>query len=199
MKKITAEEFHKMIENNPSVFEQWNIPLKIIGFIHCNDSPITHLSKYLTFDARTLDGGSATFARCKNLKTATGTFPGFVSFYESHIEKIKDLHITGKNKKGISASFERCRNLKIATGHYAGFVSFWESGIETIHNLHIQNENPNINYASFLECPNLKNLSELDLTKLFNIEPEKLEAEIKRRKALQKFHTENHPNPLPFL
>jgi hypothetical protein len=38
--KITAAEFYKMIEEDPSIFEHWNTPLEITEFVKCWKSPI---------------------------------------------------------------------------------------------------------------------------------------------------------------
>ncbi len=83
--------------------------------------------------------------------------------------------------------------MKIDTGNFKGATVFWNSGIERIENLHIQTPNSEGIYSKFKDCPNLKTLEGWDLSKQIEIEPKKLEAEIKRRAALQKFHT-NKPN-----
>ncbi len=59
--KITAKEFFEMIKGNPSVFEHWETPLEITEFIDCEYSPITHLSKHLTFSGKDNHGDSAMF------------------------------------------------------------------------------------------------------------------------------------------
>jgi hypothetical protein len=195
--KITAKEFLEMVAENPSVFEHWETPLEIIGYVNCKHSPITHLSQYLTF-SEPQNGNSASFEDCENLKIATGTFHGWISFNRSGIEKIEKLHVI-KDNKGASASFYQCKSLQIATGNYAGFVDFLESGIHSIQNLHIENPDEDGHYASFENCPNLKNLEGWDLSKEILNTPRKLKAEKKRRAALKKYHKETQVESLPFL
>jgi hypothetical protein len=157
---------------------------------------------YLTFSGKNEAGDVAYFTRCPNLKTATGTFHGFVSFSWSDVKKIENLTITktdNKKGKGNAASFLHCTNLQIATGTYPGFVSFHKSGIHSIQNLHVQNPSNEGSYADCYNCPNLKTLEGWDLTKTILIEEEKLEAEIKRRKTLKTFVQRNQPPELPFL
>jgi hypothetical protein len=196
--KITADTFHTMVEENPSVFEHWDTPLEISGFVNCEGSPITHLSPHLIFSG-TPDGEAANFAKCPNLKIATGTFQGWTNFGESGVEEIKDLHITYTHLGTMAAAtFAGCKSLKIATGTYAGGVTFYESGIHSIHNLDIQAPNVNGFYTDFTDCPNLHSLKGWDLSKKFTIEPEKLAAE-KERLALLKHKKENQLIELPFL
>jgi hypothetical protein len=144
-------------------------------------------------------GRAAWFDLCEFLKTATGNFPGAVNFMGSNIEKIENLHITGKDYNGFSANFSQCKHLQIATGNFEGSINFWNSGIERIENLNIQNPDKNDKYTDFSECPNLQTLEGWDLSKKIKIEPEKLEAEIKRRSALKTFIKETQPEELPFL
>ncbi len=156
--KVTDQEFYAIIENNPSVFEQWNTPLEISEYVNCKNSPITHLSPHLIF--------------------------------------------SGKDKNGNSADFTLCKSLQIATGTYPRYVDFEGSGIHSIQNLDIQLPDiivGDIVAGDFRDCPNLHTLENLDLAKKIQIEPEKLNAEIKRRKALQKFHSKTQPKELPFL
>jgi hypothetical protein len=198
MKTITAEEFYTMISKNPSVFENWETPLKITEYVECRKSPITHLSKHLIFTKNT-DGSAAHFNLCPNLKIATGTFYGCVSFGNSGIEKIEALSITQPNKLGEAATFAYCKSLQIACGNYPGFVNFGESGVHSIKDLHIQNPDKNGDYVAFYNCHNLHNLEGLDLNKQIWIEKHKLQKEIKRRTAIQKFVIETSPQELPFL
>jgi hypothetical protein len=198
MKQITASEFYGMIEKNPNVFEHWNTPLEIIESINCKKSPITHLSPLLTFSGND-DGTSALFTDCPNLKIATGTFKNFVSFRSDSLEKIENLQVLHGMGTVKAASFSFCPNLQIATGTYPGYVDFWRSGIHSIQNLHIEKPNFPGYYAQFGDCSNLKTLEGWDLSKQIMIEPEKLEAEIKRRAALKKFIEETQPEKLPFL
>jgi hypothetical protein len=199
MKKITSKEFLEMIRENPSVFEHWNTPLEITDYVDCQNSPITHLSKHLTFSGiENINGESATFHSCTNLKIATGTFHGYVSFVESSIEKIENLHVTKQDAVGWAANFYGCKELQIATGEYAGYVSFGNCGIHNIKELHIHNTNNEGTYAYFHDCPNLKNLKGWDLSKTIEIEPRKLTTE-KERRALLKHQKENQLETLPFL
>jgi hypothetical protein len=143
-----------MIEENPSIFEHWDTPLEITEYVNCCGSPITHLSKHLTFLGQNKNGEVATFEKCKKLKSATGTFKGTVEFRESNIEKIEDLNV-GKNEYGSSASFYNCQNLKIATGTFHGCVNFAKSGIEKIEKLHITQNNKAGWAANFRDCNSL--------------------------------------------
>jgi hypothetical protein len=198
-RKITAEEFYAMIDKHPAVFEHWDTPLEITGYVDCENSEITHLSKYLTFSGRNEWGKCACFDQCKNLKIATGTFHGFVNFALSGIEKIENLHIETPDEHGDAASFGKCHHLQIATGTYPGYVNFSGSGINCIHNLQIHNPNENGEFANLSECKNLHNLEGWFLADPIFIEPEKVEAERKRRAALKKFHKETQPQEIPFL
>jgi hypothetical protein len=197
-KKITATDFLAMILENPSVFEHWETPLEITDFIDCSGYEITHLSPHLTFSGKTSLGFSANFSDCKFLKIATGTFKGFVNFRDSSVTKIEALHV-GKNKTEISCNFSGCKLLQLATGNFEGFVNFYESGIQKIENLRVQNPNEKGYYAEFRNCPNIHGLENWDLSKPIGIEPKKLQAEIKRRAALKKFHKETQTPALPFL
>ncbi len=187
-----------MIEETPSVFEHWDTPLEITEYINCKDSPITHLSKYLTFSGLDTNGETAKFTECPHLKIAKGTFKGWVSFTGSGIEKIEELHILQPDHDGWAANFYACHKLEIATGTYPGFVNFTYSGIKKIENLHIQNPDTRKNYASFSKCLNLQTLKGWDISKKIEIEPGKLKEE-KERRALLQFHKTNKPEELPFL
>jgi hypothetical protein len=199
MKKITAKEFYAMISKNPSVFEHWDSPLEITEFIQCSLSPITHLSKHLTFSGKSGNGDAAHFSNCKHLKVATGTFTGFVLFFKTGVETIDNLVVTEPNQNGAAAQFFGCKYLQTATGTYPGHVCFTKTGIHGIHKLDIQKPYPSGEYARFVQCPNLQNLEGWDLSKPIHIEPKKLEAERKRRAALQKFARQTQPKELPFL
>jgi hypothetical protein len=198
MKQITAKEFLAMIENNPSVFENWNTPLEIAEYVSCKESYITHLSPHLHFTGKNQADTTAIFSNCENLKIATGNFQSSVAFINSGIEIIEDLNILDNNIEFWSASFSSCSNLKVATGTYPGFVSFHKTGIEKIKNLHVKKPNPKGFYADFTECSLLKTLKGWNLSKKIFIEPEKLSNE-KERQALLKFHKKAQPKPLPFL
>jgi hypothetical protein len=188
-----------MIEKNPRVFEHWDTPLEITEYVNCEYRSITHLSEHLIFSGRNKVGDAADFSSCHNLKIATGTFHGGVLFDESSIEKIENLHILQTNQNKLASSFWECKNLKVATGSYPGYVNFSESGISKIKKLYIQTPSNDGYFAGFFDCPNLETLEGWDLSKQIIIEPQKLEAEIKRRAALQKFHKEAKAKELPFL
>jgi hypothetical protein len=196
--KVTAKEFLAMIAEKPSVFKHWETPLEITEYVDCTHSPITHLSKHLTFSGHNECGNSANFEGCEDLKLATGNFKKIVLFSYSGVEKIEALTV-GEPGDDDSAYFDNCPNLKIATGNFQGYVTFRYSGIEKIENLNIQNPNIPGNYANFYACPNLKTLEGWNLSKKINIEPQKLQAETKRRAALKKFQKETQPENLPFL
>jgi hypothetical protein len=197
--KITAAEFHKMINENPAVFKHWETPLEITEYVNCKFSAITHLSPHLTFSGRNSNGASADFSECKHLKIATGTFGCLVAFSGSGIETIEDLHIKNVNTEGWAACFDNCKNLKVATGTYPGCVFFNGSGVNSIEKLHITGQDYNYGHANFKDCLNLQTLEGWDLSKKIKIEPEKLEAEKKRRASLKKFHKETKVEELPFL
>jgi hypothetical protein len=197
--KITAAQFKKMILENPSVFEHWETPLEITEFVDCTDSPITHLSPLLTFAGRDNKGNSASFAKCLNLQIATGTFHGYVEFSHSNIEKIENLTVTETNGNRDSAGFWCCKKLETATGTFKGCASFSGSNIHSIQNLHIENPDKDGIYLLCMECENLHHLEPWDLSKKIDIEPQKIEAEKKRRSSLQKFIKETQPKHLPFL
>jgi hypothetical protein len=210
MKKITAKEFLEMIAENPSIFEHWEPPLEITGYVYCYNSPITHLSPHLIFSGKNTNGDTADFRYCANLQIASGTFHGYVGFSESRIKKIEKLLVKGTDKLGNSAGFSDCKSLKSASGNFAGSVNFSGSSIKGIRKLRIGTANTIGIYAYFQKCPNLKTLENWDLYKKIDIEPYKFEEEEKRRKpenlaaekerkALQKFHRKTKPKPLPFL
>jgi hypothetical protein len=201
MKQITAQEFLEMISENPSVFEHWDTPLEITEYVDCQDTEITHLSQYLTFSGINDIGIAADFSDCKKLKIATGTFHGGVQFVESGIVKIEKLKTTPLKQKiaGPWSSFEGCKDLEVASGTFYQFASFLNSGIHSIKKLHVENHNPDREHANFEKCTKLQTLEGWDLSKPIWIEPEKREAEIKRRQALKKFAQENQAKELPFL
>jgi hypothetical protein len=199
MRKITAEEFLNMVAKNPSVFEHWDTPLEITEYVDCEYSPITHLSKHLTFSGRSESGEAAKFFACRALKIATGTFHGLVNFSSSSIEMIENLTVTQPEKDGWAADFHNCKKLKVATGTYAGSVFLLGSGIHSIKNLNIEQPDNSGTYAAFSNCPNLKTLEGWDLSKKIVIESKKLEEERKRRQALKDFHKKAKAEELPFL
>jgi hypothetical protein len=199
MNRISASEFLTMISENPSVFEHWDSRLEITEYVDCINSPITHLSRNLTFSGKNDSGDVACFRGSSHLCIATGTYYGGVFFSKTGIEKIEDLTVTNYNKNGLAASFFSCKSLEIATGNYPGFVNFSRSGISKIENLIIEFKNTlRSDEADFFGCENLKTLDGWNIKKPCHIEPKKLAAE-KERRALQKFHKEAQPTELPFL
>jgi hypothetical protein len=188
--KITSVEFHKLLEENPSVFEHWDTPLEITEYIFCRNKAITHLSPHLTFSGTNESGHAAAFAFCPNLQNATGTFHGSVNFTASGVKKIENFIITQPDTTGA---------LTVATGNYPRAANFQETGITHIENLEIEKPNVDGSYANFCMCPNLHTLEGWDLSKSLSIEPQKLEAEINRRNALKTFHKQSQPEELPFL
>jgi hypothetical protein len=199
MKKISADEFYRMVLGNLSIFKTLETPLEVTEYLNCKITEITHLSQYLTFSGRNKDGEVGDFSSCRNLKVATGTFNGLVDFSGSGIERIENLHITQGNWEGNAACFHGCKSLKIATGNYRGCVDFQHSGIHSIQNLHIKHGNSDGVFAEFKDCSNLKTLEGWDLSQRIWIEKEKIEEEIKRRQSLKRFHTETQIPKLPFL
>jgi hypothetical protein len=169
MRKITAEEFHTMIDENPSIFKNWKEPLEITEFVDCDESPITHLSKHLTFSGKNKRGWCASFEKCKSLYIATGTFKGGVSFTFSRIEKIENLKVTEVTVEKTAATFDLCEGLEIATGWYAGFVGFSGCNIREINNLHIEKPNTEKIYADFTDNA-LTSLKEWDIKKKIKVE-----------------------------
>jgi hypothetical protein len=125
--KITSSGFLALIDENPSVFEHWETPLEITDYIECKNSPITHLSKHLTFSGKNIVGSTANFWGCKNLKNATGTFNGAVNFADCGIKKIENLHIKETDGDNHAANFRNCKSLQIATGTYPGHINFSEA------------------------------------------------------------------------
>jgi len=118
--------------------------------VELGNHPISQLSVHLHFQDTTA------FYGCPNLKTATGTYPGWVNFAHSSIEKIEELNVTRLDRCRETASFKGCSNLKVATGTYTGFVDFSNSGIKKIEDLKITQPNHNGDAATFYSCPNLK-------------------------------------------
>jgi len=132
--KMTGDVFKDLIEANPNWCKDLKEKTSITTYADLSNSNITQLSPLLTFTAKK---ESATFCNCKNLKVATGTFKGYVSFGNSGVEKIEDLKVTGSDTYGSAASFVNCKNLKVAAGTFRGGVYFSDSGIEKIGKLKI--------------------------------------------------------------
>ena len=80
MKQMTGKEFEKLINKYPSWCKDLKEPLEITTFTNLRGSNITYLSPLLTFSGKNEYEHVATFGNCKNLKVATGTYLGFVTF-----------------------------------------------------------------------------------------------------------------------
>ena len=98
MKTISATEFVKRVDWDPSWCLTIKEPTKVEGYLYLKHSNITHLSKHLSFT------GIVDLRYCKNLKLATGTYDELVNFSHSGIITIKDLNIN----KGNEAVFFHC-------------------------------------------------------------------------------------------
>ena len=149
--KMTGDEFCESIEKDPSWCLGITEPTEITTYINIMCGEITHLSPLITFTGKNIEGWSANFYNCKNLKVATGRFAGAVDFSGSGVEKIENLYVEGTNIRLNSASFWNCKNLKVASGTYKGSVSFNHSGVTTIKNLKIKTIH-STGEASFV-CP----------------------------------------------
>ena len=150
---MTGKEFVDSINKNPSWCASLKNPLEVTTFADLYGSLITHLSPLITFSGRDASGNSADLSYCENLKVATGTFNGFISFVNSGVEKIEKLNITGASINGDSINFSGCENLKVATGTYKGAAVFHSSGVTTIKNLNIETPNDQGRMAYFRGCP----------------------------------------------
>ena len=152
MKQMTARKFKDAINCNPAWALTLTEPVEITGYCNMDGSVISHLSPLLTFRGRNAKCDAASFSCCEHLKVAEGTFNGFVSFFESGVEKIGNLEITAPNKNGAAACFCRCNALTIAEGTFPGSVCFPESGIKRIGGLNITAPNKNGIKADFSGC-----------------------------------------------
>jgi len=184
MKKITGEEFERKIIKDPAWCKTIKEPLEVTTSINLSCSKISHLSPLLTFSGKDHVGWVACFAGCKDLKIATGTYKGYVSFEESGIEKIENLTVKGVDKEGASANFALCENLKVATGNYKGAVSFEKSGITNIKDLIIENANIEGRKANFKDCT-IKYVPKEYRTKEFLYEDKVIENSILKDKITQ--------------
>jgi hypothetical protein len=205
--KITRKEFLCLLQKNPSFCKDLTKPLTITGYVILTNHPITHLSKYLIFEL------GANFENCPKLKIATGKFLNPVSFKGNAIEEIQELEVYSEgalqdqegedfspfNDELEAANFSDCQNLKAASGTFHGWVTFQNSGIQKIKNLETTMADSYGKYANLHGCKKLTQLDSWDLSKEIYIEPEKLEAEIKRRAALKQFIDKSKPEELPFL
>jgi hypothetical protein len=156
MNKITAEEFKAFINQDPSWCKTLTEPTEITTYCNMMGSNITHLSPLLTFSGRDEYGVVASFSHCENLRIATGTYHGFVSFFSSGVEEIRDLVISAPDTNGYAASFYTCKNLRVASGTYPGFVDFSQSGVEEIKDLVVSTPDVDGDAASFYGCKNLR-------------------------------------------
>jgi len=111
-------------------------PLAVYGHVKLENSPITHLSPWITFYH------SVSFSNCLSLLVAEGAFYGTVNFSHSNVQDISKVRVLGPGKNGSAAYFNNCENLKVASGHYNGAVSF-SGSIEEIKDLTIENPDRN--------------------------------------------------------
>jgi len=152
MNRITGEELESLIIKDPTWCSKLTKPTEVTTYCNLARSNITHLSPLLTFKGLNQEGDVADLAFCKNLKVATGTFYGYVSFSWAGIEKIENLEVKEPNSELEAASFQECTKLKIATGTYNGHVSFYSTAIIKIEDLLVLQPNKNGEAANFEEC-----------------------------------------------
>jgi hypothetical protein len=120
----------------------------------------------------------ASFYACDNLKVATGTYDGPVTFSGSGIEEIKNLNIRKASSDG-AVYMARCKKLKTATGTYPGYANFYTSGVTEIKDLHILAPNNRGYAADFRGC---------DIQKISNFTYEgKIEADDKTLKLIGEY------------
>jgi hypothetical protein len=87
------------------------------GFVSFYESGVEHIENLVITEpnnegwAANFEGWAANFEECPYLKVATGTYPGFVFFKKSGIERIENLTITQPDKTGTYAEFQECDNL----------------------------------------------------------------------------------------
>jgi len=196
MKKITGEEFERKIIKDPAWCKTIKEPLEVTTSINLSCSKISHLSPLLTFSGKDHVGWVACFAGCKDLKIATGTYKGYVSFEESGIEKIENLTVIETRTSPWGATgFAKCKNLKGATGNFEGFVDFESSGVETIKDLNIETSNRGGEKARFLNCP-IKYVPKEYRGEEFILEPRVIESSILKDKitkeAINKIKSETN-------
>jgi len=159
MDTISANQFRKRIQADPSWASHITSPLRINGNFELVNSPITHLSPHLQFAAPINPDTPyprASFIDCKDLKVAEGSFFGGVCFQNSGIERIGKLHAYQHKDTNYSASFEACGNLQCASGEFHGLVIFTGSKIKTIQNLVVKTPSPLGHAADFNFCPDLE-------------------------------------------
>jgi hypothetical protein len=82
MRRITADEFEKILRKNPAWATTLTEPVEITGRCYLFKSPITHLSPLLHF------GVEPYFASCDEIEVAVGTYRNGVSFRYSDIASI---------------------------------------------------------------------------------------------------------------
>jgi hypothetical protein len=108
---LTANEFNLLVHDNPSVFKTLQHPIEVTQYIYAYNSPITHLSKHLTFSGENPHRRSASFIACNNLKNASGTYQHKVDFSNSGIQSIENLKIHNPDETGVYAQMNNCPNL----------------------------------------------------------------------------------------
>jgi hypothetical protein len=168
IERITAEEFVKQTLKEPS-WSWLKSPLQVTGTVDLKAGPIKSLSPHLEFlgetDSRLADkwGRAADFSYCKSLKSAEGTFHGYVDFSASGVEEIGSLTVKNIKQEALrlnrdkgAASFYKCKSLKVAKGYFECSVDFESSGIEKITELYISNVDRFGGAAYFTNCKNLK-------------------------------------------
>jgi len=139
--RISALEFLKRIEDNPSWAKSLEHPVVVYQYVDLSDSNITHLSRWLRFSGKDDYGESANFCRCTQLENAEGTYDGSVDFSQSSIKHIGRLKVLGVDRSATSAYFYKCKELKKLSGTFYGPVAACESSIEEIENLKITKQN----------------------------------------------------------
>jgi hypothetical protein len=98
------------------------------GYVNWSASSITGIGDLVTGTSPA--GWSASFLRCKDMKTANGTFPAAVDFSQSGLETTAGLKITGSSYEGIAALFQGCKGLKRVEGEFEGMADYRESMVE---------------------------------------------------------------------
>ena len=118
----------ELIKDNPSWCKNIKEEIEVTTYVSFTSSKLTHLSPLSTFSGKNIEGWSANFSKCKNLKVATGTFEGTVNFDNSGITTIKDLIIKNPNKYGGKATFKGCP-IKYIPKEYRGAEYNFDKGV----------------------------------------------------------------------
>jgi len=152
---MTSYQFEEETKKDPSWASRLTKTVKVTDFCDMKGSNITHLSPFLHFAGRNLDGCSADFSKCPLLWAAEGTFAGFVDFRGSGLTRIGKLKVNQPNSDGEAANFSCCRALAEASGHFNGSVDFAETGIQKIRDLTILQSDKDGLAADFDGCQKL--------------------------------------------